>query len=209
MNRKIWHSLMNLVDNTAYFEILSKKNFKQTPSLITKLEEDSFPNTIIDFYKTMNGFQLKWRYNESLSGGVNFLAAEHLYDSTRINLKNEEIDWFIDNNSVELDGFFYPIEFITNEAQIGFFDKFKSNQLFYYESGASFYSLNINIEGYCQLLDHTFGLDLWPRFLLGLRNISFQSDVEHFVKSLSKINPKFSVDVFKKVYNENQIDPQQ
>lgn len=197
---------MNLVDNTAHFDILTKKNYKINTSLVSKLKADSFPVSIIDFYNTMNGFQLKWRFDETLSGGVNFLPSEHLYDSTKTDLKQSEINWYVDNRPTKLDGFFHPIDIITNEAQVGFFDTMKSDKLYYYDSGATFYSLNINIEGYCTLLDHTFGLEIWPRLLIGLRNISFQTDVEFYVNRLCKINPKFNLDKFKNKYSEYQLN---
>lgn len=205
MNKQIWRALMTLIDNTAYFDILAKKNFEKNPLLIRKLKEDAFPKSIVDFYDTMNGFQLKWRFHEDLVGGVNFLPAEHLYDATKQNLNQAEIDWFIDEKPVKINGSYHPVEFITDEASVGFLSTMESGELYYYDSGAVFYSLNIDIVGYCKLLDHTYGLLRWPRLLVGLRNNAFQAAVDHFVNDIRTVNPSFNLADFKEVYADCQL----
>ncbi len=196
---------MLLVDHTAYFEILSKKNFKKDPDLIERLKADGFPASTVAFYQTMNGFQLKWRFKGDLLGGVDFLPAEHLFDQTRQDLEQPGTDWFIDDRAVKLEGFYHPIEYLTDEASVGFLSSSNSGELFYYDSGAVFYSLNIDLVAYCSLIDFTYGLALWPRLLLGLRNIAFQESVEAFVKEIERVNPAFDRAAFEAAYKERQL----
>lgn len=197
---------MTLIDKTAYFEILVKKNFKKDAELVKKVKEDGFPSAVVDFYALFNGFRLKWRFQGDLVGGVNFLPAEHLYDATGQNLSSGETDWFIDDQPVKLKGIYHPLEFFTDEASVGFMSTTKSGELYYYDSGAVFYSLNIDLTGYCRMLDHTYGLLRWPRLLLGLRDIAFQDTVDSFVKDIQTVNPHFNLANFKELYAECQAN---
>lgn len=200
MNTEIWKSARDLIKLTSHLNVSSKKLGKPEPDWIERIKASGFDKSIQELYCTFNGFVLKW-YFRDLEGTVNIMKAKHLFDNTKVELGGRNFEWYLDTKVLPLEGAYIPIDMFTDESSVGVFSSFgKKGLLYYSDSGASFYSLNIDINSYLKLTVHTRGIIRWPRLLIGLQGIDFQDLTDSFTNNIGIVNPQFDLTEFKKEY---------
>lgn len=196
------------------FELTASRTYR----LATKKSWAKVPNRewvstqVADFADTVGGRELSWRTpaddsgRPACAGGVNFLPVEEIY-----------ADW---EGSVYF-GFpeenprlrqFKPVDYCQPEAFVGLYhDEAKSPALYYYAPGEGQepYPLQLDLEGYVQLLPYTLGYEHWQLALLELlpdddRNPAhrLESVTPALRRDLNAWYPDFDYDAFVARYQE-------
>jgi len=118
----------------------------------------------------------------------------------------EGIVWF--NNHPNDKGLrhFRILDFFSNEACVGFYDsEDKSRELFYLYFGEKPISLSLDVEGYCQMLQKTFGYFYWQLAIIEIKTNKSGIESRDFKKYMPQLFQDFNYDEFVSLYHQIQI----
>ena len=152
---------------------------------------------ILDYYSAIRFYKLKWRYGKSdeIMGTINIIPLKDSLKDTRPGYMHNL--WMLD--------YFIP------EACIGFFmakpGQKPNDELYYLYFEDEPEGLNVDMDGYMQLLYKTRGFAYWQLALLFLqtRRKRKVSGVEEFKKYMPIIFPDFKWDEFVALYEQVKL----
>ncbi len=206
--------MYHLIDLPSRLNLLRKIVEKSKPELVSKLIKMEISSDFVDLYQTINKFQIRWidSENSEVTGEVRISGSENLVERSGI-LLEDEINWKLNGEALFTKGTFIPMDYNNEQSCVGVFEElWSSGKLFYYEFGSMFYSLNIGIEAYFELLKHTYGTSYWPRILLIEKEVIFKNSLSDLISTITKINPSFKYDEFMILYDfliENELESKQ
>ncbi|MEB3356328.1 MAG: hypothetical protein VKK04_06350 [Synechococcales bacterium] len=159
--------------------------------------------TITDFYGQANGLEICWQKREEreLSGGglaagyINLLPIEEVFQDWH------DIIYFDDDDKYKP---LHPIDFFVEEACAALYLNGSSNpQVYYHYLGEEMSSLNVDFEGYLQLLLKSRGFWYWhkavaqPEYVNPYAPVSLEE--RNFREIMPQLFPDFKQSDFKRV----------
>jgi len=195
--------MYHVIDLPTKAKLLGKLVEKTNLELVSVLEKTNLSDDLVNLYRTFNKFQIRWVIEGDLetTGEVRITSAQDFVSQSGIQLDTPQISWFIDGKEISLKGVFIPLDYNDEQSCVGVFTEYwDSGKLFYYEFGSTFYSLNIGVRAYFQLLKYTYGTSYWPRILLTEKEAIFKNSLSDLILQITEINPIFKFDEFMKLY---------
>ncbi len=157
------------------------------------------PTSIQKLYKYANGVEIRWHLikDSSQGGRIHFLNYETAFLTV-----NKYDDWQIEQE--ETLPYFRAIDLITDEAECGIIyngKEYLGDTMFYLERGdANLQSLNINFDGYLELLKMSRGYYYWPKALLDIERGTESFETKNFKQNMPLIFEDFNWDEFVEKY---------
>ncbi|WP_422089515.1 hypothetical protein [Tenacibaculum ovolyticum] len=183
------------------------KKFNEDESL----NLENIPQKLKEFHLLNNGFGISWhvKNKKTFFGGFNFISIEEIYENYNNILFFED-----DLEEDPLVGVFRPFDEISPEIRCGFIDdsqeEIESIYLHSISNNSGLEDLDINFDGYIELMKMCWGYNNWPLILLYIQEENNNLDefdrlnkelVENFKKNMPKVFSDFSWDVFVEKYN--------
>lgn len=182
---------------------------KSMPENLKLLNSPNNPipyESINNFYRNFGSCSIEWRVtkehwekiedemNEYLGGCINIRPFDRLIKFPY--LEDGEDDMGYDNIEIDEEKVkipqklaFYDIDMLTDGNAIGFFvGEDYDDRLWHRSNVGEFFCLGVTIDGYIELLSHTYGVYYWQDYLL-----SSDDTLEQLVK---QINPDFDMKTF-------------
>jgi len=161
----------------------------------TDINDPNLHPDFIDLYKDSNGMEFYWATDNSneIGGRIHFLNYETAFLTV-----NKYDDWQIEQE--ETLPYFRAIDLITDEAECGIIyngKEYLSDTMFYLERGDSnLPCLDINFDGYLELLKMSRGYYYWPKVLLDIQSGEESPETNSFKQNMPLIFEDFSWDNF-------------
>ncbi|NEO93283.1 MAG: hypothetical protein F6K56_24905 [Moorea sp. SIO3G5] len=188
------------------------ESFK-TPLPLSKREQEVVqgvtPSSIFEFHQNLNGLNIEWEINKKQSSDV-----KDIKGSVKIlSLKEIIQDW---KGVVYFDftpesgriRSFHPIDFFVDEACVGAFLNEKDRQelsLYLYSFEGEPVNLNLNIEGYIQMMVLSKGFLYWQYSIIEIL-LDKENPVSHrFKEWMPELFPDFSWEKYIQKYNQLRI----
>ncbi|NQX97910.1 MAG: hypothetical protein HRT73_08535 [Flavobacteriales bacterium] len=187
------------------------KKFNKNENLNVK----SILHRLKEFHLLNNGFSITWQAKriDTLFGGFNFIPIEEIYDDYSNQLYFEE-----DLEEDPLIVSFRPFDEISPEVRCGFIDHptetIKSIFLHTTSSNYGIQDLDIDFDGYIELMKMCWAYNNWPFILLNIQEEDDNLDefdrsnkelVKNFKQNMPKVFSNFSWDNFVKKYNSLRL----
>lgn len=202
------HEIFEMTE-TRFFPRATKKSWTKVP------HREWVPAQLVTYAETVGGQRRVWRTPSDESGrpacvgGFNFLPVEEIYadwaDSVYFGFPEE-------NPRLSQ---FKPVDYCQPEAFVGLYhDEEKSPALYYYAPGEGQepYPLQLDLEGYVQLLPYTLGYAHWQLALLELLPDDGRNPAHRLApvtpalrRDLSAWYPDFDYDAFVARYHELRL----
>jgi hypothetical protein len=167
-------------------------------------EDGEIALSILKFYARFNGFSCKWhsKWEEAdVSGTANFLKFERVL-----------VDWkgtiYPDNTapSARIVSF-HPIDFFHDNACVGFYKGADKNEsLYFYDFVHEPKNLQLNVDGYLQLLVYVRAFRYWPYLILEILHNERSPTGEFIRENMVHLFDDFDMETFKRMYSENRLD---
>ncbi len=170
----------------------SKITFKERYNVSKNdIDDQNLPLDFTELYGYSNGMEFNWSTDDTreIGGRIHFLSYEDAFLYVR-----EHDTWQIQQE--ETLPYFRPIDLITDEAECGIIYNGKEhlgNMMFYLERGdANLQSLDINFDGYLELLKMSRGFYYWPKALLDIESGNESEETKNFKKYMPQIFEDFN-----------------
>jgi hypothetical protein len=205
-NKKYQEELFKAVCLSSNIEIVYTGMKKNKSKDVPKLPVSD--KGLKAFYEQINSIDLKWLFkdNPDIGGNIKLLESKYLYDNAIQNpaefaVINGDFNYA---KEIGLQGAFHPVNLNTNECSIGFFEDSKlCNELFVFEAGYHFYSLQIGFEEYFELLCASKGFVYWEKAILNYLYPSYESgNLADFKYYMPKIFPKWEFNEFIRLFDK-------
>lgn len=159
--------------------------------------------TILRFYKCLNWWKLSWKTktNPKIEGTFEFIPFERIIS----NSWDDDLggnDWAPDMKG------FRPLDmFYNSDGFVGFYiGRNDKKGLYLVHSDSSISPLNIDLEGYLNLLGLSKGFGWWQNALVEISTGIDQPNVDSFKENMPKIFPEFNYEEFVSMYNSLRLD---
>lgn len=171
----------------------------------THLFTEIIDPTIIKFYTARNLWKIEWNTKENVDfnaqGTFDFITIEQVMQDSW----DEELggnDWAPDMKG------FRPLDmFYDMDGMVGFFiNRPEKTGLYLLHSDSSMSALNVDMEGYLQLLVMSKGFGWWQNALVQISKGEEMPNVASFKENMPKIFPDFSWEAFEELYESVRID---
>ena len=162
------------------------------------------PEKILALYEIMNGFAFNWTnktYKDNKAKGcAEIITLEGVIQDWQgvIYFDNTDKDDPIRN--------FHPLDFFINEACVGIYlAKKRDPSLYLYFFEDQPYGLDIDIEGYLELLRESRGFFCWQNVLRGIRTGRENVEQREFKEFMPQVFPDFSYEEFANKYESLRL----
>jgi len=184
------------------------KKFNQNENINIK----SILHRLKEFHLLNNGFSISWqsKKTDTLFGNFNFIPIEEIYDDYSHLFTEEELQ---KDPLIEC---FRPFDEISPEVRCGFIDypteKIESIYLHSLSNLDGLQDLDINFDGYVELMKMCWAYNNWPYILLYLQED--ESDrlnkelIESFKRDMPKVFSDFNWDTFAEKYESLRLSKQ-
>lgn len=184
-------------------------NFR-TPLALNKKEKEVAkkvtPSDIFNFHKNLNGLNIEWKtkkkQNPNVKGSVKVLS---LYEILQNWKDIVYFDFTPERGRIRN---FHPIDFFIDEACAGAFlneDSQQDSSLYLYSFETEPISLNLNIDGYIQMLVTSKGFLYWQYAIIEILSNQENPVSQRFKEWMPKIFPGFSWQEYVQKYNQLKI----
>lgn len=205
---------MYLVFDYEDNKLMDSKNHCGSPYADNQINDlNKLPGSLKEYHELNNGFGITWKSkkDETIFGGFKFIPVEEIFENYYGQLYFEddlEKDPLIDK--------FRPFDELSPEIRCGFIDHPDENIASIYMHNINneygLVNLDINIDGYVELMKMCWAYNNWPYILLYLKeddksNVSSYSKslVEAFKRDMPKVVKGFSWDKFVDTYKSLRI----
>ena len=162
------------------------------------------PHKILSYYNEILYFKLAWTYkkDKSIRGFIRILPIEEAVGDWegKVYFKKRDPEHMKD---------FKVLDFFLPECCVGFYLAGKSGkpkeELYVFDREDVPVGLNVDVEGYIQLLYMARGFAYWPRVLQGLAGQEDAGVTEKFKKSMPKVFPDFKWEEFVALYEKVKL----
>ena len=164
-----------------------------------------FPPSIQSFYKKLSSFELAWKSNQfndqlSLTGCAKILPVQEVDSDWK------EVLWFDHTPADDPIRNFRILDFFVDEACVGFYEKGKgAPNLYFYDFEEQPVDLQVDMEGYIQLLCAARGFRYWPLVLVSFLEKKEITEAETFKTYMPQLFPDFSFDAFKTLFDKVRL----
>jgi hypothetical protein len=208
MSNIFWKLIKSLND-----ELRSTSSIKivelQTPLPLNKKEkgvlENTIPTSIFDFHQELNGLTIKWQIKENIpdvKGCVKILALKEILRDWK------GVVYFDFTDDEDRIKYFHPIDFFIDEACVGAFlnevDQ-QDSSLYLYDFGDAPVDLNLNMNGYIQMLAASKGFLYWQYAIIEILEDQENPVSQRFKEWMPKLFPGFSWQEYVQKYNQIKI----
>jgi hypothetical protein len=167
---------------------------------INKAEKYQLPESLISLLKMFNGFELKWFSDpeNGIGGNMHFLELKYILQNWKCNLY-EEAD-VIQNDLIQ---YYKPFDLITEIFSCGLLitpDYINSSIYCHVAPEPQLYNLDINFDGYLEMVKEARAFYYWPKVLLDIQSGDECEETKNFKKNMPLIFEDFSWDEFVEKY---------
>lgn len=175
---------------------IKDKTSKQT---LEKAKSMGVPSSLIRFYEQIKSFELNWEMNRSpdpdVLGRVNILSLAAIIDDWH------DVVYFDTTDRDDTIRDFHPFDYFVNEACVGIYlGESQDNSLYVYYFEDEPYRLDIDIDGYIQLMVDARGFRYWQSALLSMKGVEATSEPDRFKEYMPHLFPDFSYESFTRKY---------
>lgn len=155
--------------------------------------------SILDFYRQIKSVRVTWEACEGddpdVAGQVNILPLDRVL-----------ADWgddiyFEDDDPESHRRFFHPFDFFAPEAAVGLMLRDEPEPgLYYFAYHDDPIPLDLDVEGYIELLLEARGFLYWPKVIVARLTDTEFEEVDRFRDAMPRLFPDFDPDAFEKRY---------
>jgi hypothetical protein len=158
------------------------------------------------FYSQVKEVDIAWKHfkfekQPQVCGKINILPFKTVFGDW------EGIVWFNNQSNSELQQF-RVFDFFSNEACVGFYDNDdQSKELFYLYFGEKPLSLSLDVEGYCKMLQQSYGFFYWQLAIVEIKTNKSSPESRDFKHYMPQLFQDFNYDKFVELYRQLKINP--
>lgn len=209
MSEIYWSLIKEFMDELKVNSSISIKNIK-TPLPLNKREKEKIksvsPNDIFELHNEMNGLNIEWEANNvkepDIQGSIKILSVQEILQDWKGTVY---FNFTSDDDRIKN---FHPIDFFIDEACVGAFmneTENKDSSLYLFSFEGKPFNLNLNINGYVQMMVASRGFLYWQYVLIEILEGKENPVSKRFKEWMPKLFPNFIWEQYMLLYKKIRI----